>query len=223
MRSSRSALLVLTCATVLATGCGSDSSLLDGSTAEELQSSLVSVQQAVDSGECTEARSAARAGLKRVDDLPSSVDSGLRDRLQSGFEKLRSRISDDCETPTTTAETPPPTTETTPETTEEPPPVETTPEETVPDETTTDDTTPEDPTTTAPDSGGQGPGSGPGSGDSLDPDGDSGGVAPGVDAPGAVERGVKRFEQRSREFGKRTRDAIRDARERAERAARGQG
>jgi hypothetical protein len=220
MRSSRSVLLALSCAAVVTTGCGSDSSLLDGSTADELQTSLASVQDAVDAGECSAARSAARSGLKRVDDLPTSVDAELRDRLETGFQELRSRISSDCETPTTPTETTPATTETTPTTTEEQAPVETTPEETVPEETTTEETTPE-PTTTAPDTG---------DGSSSDGDGGlqqgdegSGGVVPGVDAPGAVERGVQRLEEQSRAFGARTRKALRDARKRAERAARGQG
>jgi hypothetical protein len=230
MRPRTSVPLALSCAVVALTGCGG-SNLLDGSTAQDLQESLTTVSQAVDAGECSEARKAARTGLQRVEDLPGSVDGELRSRLRTGFEELQDRIATDCEPETTTETTP--TTTTTPETTTETAPVAPVPDETVPDDTTTPDTTPEDPSTTPDD--GSGPGSGNGGSGGTDGSGgggddggdvggdDSGGVVPGVDGPGAAERGVRRFEQRSKELRKRAEKALRDWQKRAEKNMRGQG
>jgi hypothetical protein len=231
MRPRTSVPLALSCAAVALTGCGG-SNLLDGSTAQDLQQSLSSVSQAVDAGECSDARKAARTGLQRVSDLPSSVDTELRSRLRTGFEELQDRIATDC-TPETTTETTP-TTTAPPETTTETAPVDPAPEETVPDDTTTQDTTPEDPSTTPDDGSGSGPGnggsggtdgSGPGGGDDGGGVGgdDSGGVVPGVDGPGAAERGVRGFEQRSKDLRKRAEKALRDWQKRAEKNLRGQG
>jgi hypothetical protein len=180
MRPRRHVPLALTCAAVLLTGCGG-SSLLDGSTANELQDSLTTVRAAIDDGRCSEARSAAREGLQRVEELPSSVDSDLRRTLKDGFDELETRVGSDCEEPVTTT-TAPTTTEEAPTTTV--PPVEeptTTQEqpETTTDEAPTDPTTTDEGPTTDPDDGG------------FVPD-DSGGVAPEVDGPGATERSVRK-------------------------------
>lgn len=226
MRPRTSVPLALSCAAVALTGCGG-SNLLDGSTAQDLQESLSSVSQAVDAGECSDARKAARTGLQRVSDLPSSVDSELRSRLRTGFEELQDRIAADCTPETTTTEET--TTTTPPETTEETTPAEPEPEPTVP-ENTTPQTTP-DPSTTPDDNSGNGNGNGGsggtdggGSDDGGDVGGDdSGGVVPGVDGPGAAERGVRRFEQRSKDLRKRAEKALRDWQKRAEKNARGQG
>lgn len=206
MRPRRSVPLVLSCAAVALAGCGGSSSLLDGSTASELQESLGRVRAAIDEGECAQARSAARTGAERVDALPSSVDAELRDTLKRGFEELSSSVSTDCEpqTPTTTSELPPETTTTTA------PAEPTAPTTTAPSEPTTTQSEPStptlpdeplepDPDPTTPDDGG-------------DDDG-SGGVVPGVDGPGAAERsaprnkGAKSLEQRWKDFRKRARDA----------------
>jgi hypothetical protein len=223
MRPRTSVPLALSCAVVALTGCGG-SNLLDGSTAQDLQESLTSVSQAVDAGECSDARKAARTGLKRVEDLPASVDGELRSRLRTGFEELQDRIATDCTPETTTTEET--TTTAPPETTEETAPVEPTPEPTVPENTTPENTTP-DPSTT-PDSGSGNGGSGGTDGGGGDDDGDvggddSGGVVPGVDGPGAAERGVQRFEQRSKELRKRAEKALREWQKRAEKNMRGEG
>ncbi|MBF6621000.1 MAG: hypothetical protein ITG02_12320, partial [Patulibacter sp.] len=86
---------VVLCSTVALAGCGS-SSLLDGSSAEDLQASIERVKGAVDDGRCDEALAAATEGLSRVNDLPTSVDSKLRSRLRQGFRELEEQIPTDC-------------------------------------------------------------------------------------------------------------------------------
>lgn len=206
MRPRRSVPLVLSCAAVALAGCGGSSSLLDGSTASELQESLGRVRTAIDEGQCSQARSAARTGSERVDALPSSVDAELRDTLKRGFDELSSSVSTDCEesTPTTTTTPPETTTTTTPTepTTPEPAPTEPTTTNTQPTEpiTPVDPSVPEDPTDP----------SGPGD----DGDDDSGGVVPGVDGPGASERsaprgkGVDDPKKRWKDFRDRAKDAL---------------
>jgi hypothetical protein len=228
MRPRTSVPLALSCAVVALTGCGG-SNLLDGSTAQDLQQSLTSVSDAVDAGQCSAARKAARTGLQRVGDLPSSVDKDLRARLRTGFEELQDRIGTDCKAETTTEETP--TTTAAPETTTETAPVDPAPETTTTETTTPDGTTTDDTTTTPDDGSGNGDGngsggtgSGDGSGSGTDGGGglggdDSGGVVPGVDGPGAGERGVRRLEQRGKELRKRAEKAWRDL----QKNARGQG
>ncbi|WP_210493948.1 hypothetical protein [Patulibacter sp. SYSU D01012] len=223
MFPSRTIPLVLTCAAAALAGCGSGKGLLDGSSAEDLQKSVSAVEQAVADGRCDEAASAAREGLQRVGDLPSSVDGALKDRLREGFRALREKADSECEERTPTTETtPPPTTETTP-----PETTETTPPETTPDDTTTTD--PDDTTTTDPGGGtdpgsGPDPGSGEGGGTTTDDgsDDDSGGISPGVDAPGASERGAG-WRERTKELRDRARAAAKEAREAAREALKGGG
>jgi hypothetical protein len=211
MRLRRPVPIVLSCAAVALTGCGG-SSLLDGNSASELQTSLSTVRAAIDDGRCSEARSAARDGLDRVEALPTSVDAELRDRLKQGFDELTDRVRTGCETTPTTTETTP----TAPTITTDPvePTDPTTTDDTVPtDPTTTDDTVPTDPTTTD-----DGPPTDPGPpGDDGGPGDDSGGVTPGVDGPGpgASERSAKpgkkdkTLRERFREAEKRARDYLR--------------
>lgn len=202
MRPRRSVPLVLSCAAVAMTGCGG-SSLLDGSTASDLQDSLGRVQTAIDEGRCSQARSAATDGAERVAALPSSVDAELRDRLKTGFEELSNRVGTDCET--TTAETEPQV------------PTDTVPTDTAPETTTTEPTTPtttpttETPTTTTEEPPTIEPTD---PADPGDEDDGSGGVVPGVDGPGASERsqGAKGLEKR-----------LKDLRKRAEKYFKGQG
>ncbi|WP_026911550.1 hypothetical protein [Patulibacter minatonensis] len=215
MRPRRSATLVLSCAAVALAGCGG-SSLLDGDSASELQSSLSRVRTAIDDGQCAKARTAAKAGAAKVAELPSSVDAELKDNLSRGFADLSSRVTTDCETTTSTRETP--TTTTTPPSDTTTSTQDTTPTEPDPstDPTPLDppdsDTQPLDPTTT----GGTDP--------TLPDDGDdgSGGVTPGVDGPGAGAT------QRSAPQGKgngldKLEKRLKDARKRAEKYFRGQG
>lgn len=204
MRLRRPVLAVLTCAAVALAGCGS-SGLLEGDSASELQQSLGSVRTAIDDGRCSAARSAARAGSERVDELPDSVDGELRDRLRQGFDELAQRVESDCEERTVTT-TPPTTTTTTPE------------EPTLPETTTSTPSTPETPSTTEP-STPTDPGTDPlepvDPTDPVEPDDDSGGVAPGVDGPGASERSASGrsgtapgLRKRWKEFKDRMRDEL---------------
>ncbi len=213
MRPRRSVPLVLSCAAVALAGCGG-SSLLDGSTASDLQDSLGKVQSAIDDGRCAEARQAASAGARRVDDLPSSVDAGLRDRLKTGFDELSSRVGTDCESTTTTTQTTD-TTDTATTTDAVPTQTATT---TAPAEPTTTSDTPATPPTDPPDTGPADPGtgSGPGSDDGQGDEG-SGGVTPGVDGPGASERSAPG--QRGKELKKR----MKELRKRAEQYFKGNG
>lgn len=176
MRPRRSVPVVLSCAAVALAGCGS-SGLLDGASASDLQDSLSRVRTAIDDGRCSEARSAARSGAASVAELPDSVDGELRDRLRQGFDELATLAASDCEPRTVTQ---PPTTTTTapeeptlPETTTSDPVQPDVPTTTPDTPTTTDDTEPLEPLEPT---------------DPVDPDDDSGGVAPGVDGPGASER-----------------------------------
>jgi hypothetical protein len=200
MRSPRLLLPVVLCSTAALAGCGS-SSLLDGTSAEELQASIVRVQGAVDEGRCSQAMDAATEGLRRVDDLPSSVDRELVSRLRQGFRELEQRIASECTPPQTTTTEPPVTTETT--TDEEPPPVTTTEEQPAP--TTTDEPTTTDvpPDTTT---------------DGEVPLGDegSGGTPPATqegDEDSAVPRSMRELQEAGREARKRLKDAVREARE----------
>lgn len=176
MRLRRPALAVLSCAAVALAGCGS-SGLLEGDSASELQESLAGVRTAIDDGRCSEARSAARSGSERVDELPDSVDGELRDRLRQGFDELAQRVESDCEERTTT--TAPPTTTSEPE------------EPTLPETTTSTPSTPDIPSTTqqqTPTEPDPDPLEPVDPTDPADPDDGSGGVVPGVDGPGASER-----------------------------------
>lgn len=213
MRTRRLLPVLLGCTALSLAGCGS-SSLLDGDSASELQRSLSSVRAAIDSGQCSAARTAAREGTQKVDRLPSSVDAELKTSLKAGFQDLTSRVASDCEsTDETTTTTPPPTTTTAP-------PVDTTTTETDPVEPVDPgptDTQPIDPPTT--DQIDPATPSTPGDGGTSGDDDGSGGVTPGVDGPGASERAAPRGKDMAQDLRKR----LRDARKRAEQYFRGQG
>lgn len=218
MRTRRLLPVLLGCSALSLAGCGG-SSLLDGDSASDLQRSLASVRTAIDGGQCSEARSAAREGTKKVDELPSSVDAELKSTLKAGFQDLTSRVASDCDsTDDTTTTTPPPTTTTAP-------PVDTTTTETDPVEPVdpgTTDTQPIDPPTT--DQTDPTDPSGPGSGGGTGGDDDSGGVTPGVDGPGAGGPGAsERATPRGKDVAKDLRKRFKDARKRAEKYLRGQG
>ncbi len=206
MRLPRLAPVVL-CSTAALAGCGG-SSLLDGSSAEDLQASIERVQRAVDDGRCEEATAAATEGLSRVADLPSSVDSRLRSRLRQGFEELEQQIPSDCTPPQTTTTEPPPTTTT------EPPPTTTTEPEPNPTTTQTTPTAPPDtPTDEVPlgDEGSGGVPPGTGGGDEVDP---------------ATPRGLRELRDGMRELresGRDARKAAREARKQLDEAVRNAG
>jgi hypothetical protein len=143
--------LLLGVAAALVIGCGDRSNLIPGDAASDLKDQLATVQQAVDSGDCSAALAAIDRASARYQQLPSSVDQRLKTRIGDGIRALRRTAPTDCrnaktETETTETETTPTVTETVPtvtettpaETTPPPPttPTETTPTETVPTETT---------------------------------------------------------------------------------------
>lgn len=203
---------VVLCSTAALAGCGS-SSLLDGNSAEDLQASIERVKMAVDEGRCEQALSAATEGLQRVDELPSSVDSGLESRLREGFRELEQQIPSDCTPRETTTTEPPPTTTEETTTEEEPPPVTTTEvqppptetqppvEPTQPPETTTEDEVPlgDD------DSGGTPPVTPDGATEESDPATPRGNRGLGQE--------MRELRRSGREARERFEDAVRDARE----------
>ncbi len=212
MRISR-LLPVVLCSTVVLAGCGS-SSLLDGNSAEDLQASIERVKMAVEDGRCEQAMTAATEGLRRVDDLPSSVDDGLESRLRQGFQELEQRIPSDCTPRETTTTQPPPTTTTETTTEEEPPPVTTT--ETQPPETTpTEPTEPTQPPETTTEEevplGDEGSGGVPPAGDAdtdeLDPA-----------TPRGLREGMRELRESGRDAQKRFQEAGREARKSAREA-----
>lgn len=187
---------VVLCSAVALAGCGS-STLLDGNSAEDLQASIARVEQAVDDGRCTQAMEAAAEGLKRVADLPSSVDRELRSRLRQGFEELEQRIPSDCTPRQTTTSEPPPTTTT------EPPPTTTSEAPTTTDTPTTTETPTETTPTTPPDA------------TTTDEvplgDDDSGGTPPSDSGTNEIDpatpRGLRELRENMRELRNSGRDA----------------
>jgi hypothetical protein len=136
----------------LAVGCGDRSNLIPQSRADDLTQQLADIKAAVDQGECDGLSGKVKAFHDEATNLSSSVDAGLRKRINEGVAALQDTAVEDCETNATAGQTQ--TTETTPDTTT----TETTPTETttttetttVPPETTPTDTTttPVTPTTT---------------------------------------------------------------------------
>jgi hypothetical protein len=152
--------LLLGVAAALVIGCGDRSNLIPGDAANDLKDQLATVQQAVDSGDCSAAQAAVDRASARYQQLPSSVDARLKKRIGDGIRALRRTVPTDCQnaqtqTETTQTETTPTVTETVPTVTETVPtettPTETTPTETTPTETVPSDTTP--PASTTPNGG----------------------------------------------------------------------
>jgi hypothetical protein len=149
--------LLAAAASLAVAGCGSDDNEGDLSSddAANLLGQLEEVQANVDVGSCFVAADEADILIADIEELPSDIDSDLREALERGADQLRTLVEDpeQCERPTTietTTEEPTTTEETQ---TEEP----TTTEETQTQGTT--ETTPTQPTTpTTPGSGGVGPG-----------------------------------------------------------------
>jgi hypothetical protein len=139
--------LLLGVAAALLAACGGTSDGIPSANAGDLKSQIEDVQQAVDSGRCSDVDGQLKQVDEQIDDLPPSTDTQLVRTLREGADKLRSLAIDECDA--TPAQT---TTETTPTETE----TDTTPTETdtTPADTTTmpaDTTTiPPTPTTTAP-------------------------------------------------------------------------
>jgi hypothetical protein len=152
-------------------GCGDKEPGIGKRDASELVRLLRRVQAASDDPQKCDELAADIADVRaKVRDLPSKVDSDVRESLRNGVKNLNDSAQAQCEntkttptetettpTETTPTETVPPTTETTPppstETAPPPPPTETTPPPTnIP------------PIPTTPDTGGTGPGNGNGNG-----------------------------------------------------------
>jgi hypothetical protein len=153
----RAAIAVLCLLALLGAGCGSTDKLIPQDDASAMLDDLAKVRSHSDAGECDRAAREVSQLSDKVQELPASVDTALRDRLSEGVRHLRQVVDTDCETqpavtdttPTETTTTPPATTETTP-----PPTTETTPPPTT--ETTPPPTTTTPPAETTPDTGGGG-------------------------------------------------------------------
>jgi hypothetical protein len=132
--------LLLGVAAALLAACGGTSDGIPSANAGDLKSQIEDVQQAVDSGRCSDVDGQLKQVDEQIDDLPPSTDTQLVRTLREGADKLRSLAIDECDA--TPAQT---TTETTPTETE----TDTTPTET--DTTPADtNTTPADTTTIPP-------------------------------------------------------------------------
>ena len=172
------AALGVACAMLVACG-GDDKGLIPGRDASALKRYADRVDQAVAAQDCQAATRDVAAAIARIGKLPASVDSGLRQNLEDGFNNLARQAASKCQaattetTDTTTTETTP--TETTDTTTTETTDTETTDTETTDTETTDTETT--DTTTTEDNGGGTGGGNDSGgSGDGGTGDQGSGGT-----------------------------------------------
>ena len=146
-------LLGVLCA--FAAACGEDETgMLSPARAENLKGDLDAIDEGVAAGRCNAVEGRLDSLRVEIEGLPSTTDSGLRERLETGLANLETQAPEECADgadtttePETQVETVPP--ETTPETTPpETTPPETTPPETTPPETTPPETTP--PATTTP-------------------------------------------------------------------------
>ena len=129
--------LLLGVAAALLAACGGTSDGIPSANAGDLKSQIEDVQQAVDSGRCSDVDGQLTQVDERIDDLPPSTDPQLVRTLREGADKLRSVAIEECDA--TPAKT---TTETTTTQTE----TDTTPSDTT--TTPTDTTTTTTPTTT---------------------------------------------------------------------------
>jgi hypothetical protein len=129
-------------AALLVAACGSSAGLIPGGDSGPLNKDFDQIQAAVQSNDCTGVHHWLNTAEKDLANLPTSVDSTLRDRLQTGIQQLSSDAYAECQgaasASTTAAST---TASTTPATT-----ATTTPTTTSTSTTTSTDTTP----TTAP-------------------------------------------------------------------------
>jgi hypothetical protein len=146
------------CAGLLA--CGKTNlKLLPPGSADNIQTDLDNVSQAVDGTDCAGAARAVRALQADIARLPAHVDARLRRRLREGADHLAATAPRQCQqTQTTQTETVPTTTTTTPATTTAPP--TTTPTATTPPPTTTTPPATQPGTTTTTGGGASAPGGG---------------------------------------------------------------
>jgi hypothetical protein len=81
--------------------CGSDNGggkRLSRTSASELRSTLDSVEQDVNTGDCEAAATQARTLIERAGGLPDSVDAGLRQALVDSADRLQVLVSQRCAT-----------------------------------------------------------------------------------------------------------------------------
>jgi hypothetical protein len=142
---------LLSAALLFLPGCGSSSNgkTIPASQANRLITAIQAADQYSADGNCTRAHTKVRDARFLLGQLPSSVDSGVRQGISDGLSRLDSLISSQCQTPQNTQ------TQTTPDT--QTTQTETTQTDTTPTETTQTQTTPTDttlttttPTTTTP-------------------------------------------------------------------------
>ncbi|MGV1048620.1 MAG: hypothetical protein ACOYD4_08890 [Solirubrobacterales bacterium] len=92
----RASMLAFALAAALATGLsacgGSDSKLLPGTTASEINSNLDEVRQLVSEGDCVGASDAAGAVSSQVEEL-SGVDAKLKEALSEGANRLNEVVA----------------------------------------------------------------------------------------------------------------------------------
>jgi hypothetical protein len=206
LRVSSSAVLagMLGAAAALLVSCGSSTAkLIPVADAGPLQSDFEEVAQAAEAGDgdCSATQTAIAKTEQDFNELPSSVDAGLRDTLHQGIDNLRNRALTLCTQPlvqastATTSKTTTSTTTTTPTTT----PTSTTPTTTTPTTTTPTTSTP---TSTTPGGGvvapgesspgtGNGQGGGTGVGEGASGENGAGAGAGGGGNPGVAQEGAR--------------------------------
>jgi hypothetical protein len=88
--------LLLGAAAAYLVACGSNDNLIPASDASRVQNALNEVQADFRAGKCQAAEAAVARARGALLNLPSSVDSGLRDRLRAGVAKLATQIPATC-------------------------------------------------------------------------------------------------------------------------------
>jgi hypothetical protein len=76
--------------------CGGNDNLIPASDASRVQNALNEVQSDFRAGRCQEAEAAVAKAKGALINLPSSVDSRLRSRLQAGLDKLAQQVPATC-------------------------------------------------------------------------------------------------------------------------------
>jgi hypothetical protein len=98
--------LVLGVTTAYVVSCGGDrSNLIPQSNASDLNSALDQVASATKSGDCSKAGQALSRAQGVLVNLPSSVDTRLRQRLQDGLASLRQHVPSQCQQTSSTQAT----------------------------------------------------------------------------------------------------------------------
>ena len=95
-RLPRLAALLLGAAAAYLVACGGNDNLIPASDASRVENALNEVQADFRAGRCEEAEAAVAKAKGALLNLPGSVDSRLRDRLESGVAKLSEEIPATC-------------------------------------------------------------------------------------------------------------------------------